>query len=116
MMASNHFVLAISRHKNELSTPNCRRVAQRIQEAGYQVENVVGSVPLGHWDGDQVQIGQDTVDADADAHVEKRVATMRAAILGNGKMPRSTSAITNMRSCSSWWQPKRERIGQHYDR
>ncbi len=34
-----------------------------------------------------MQIGQDAVDADADAHVEERTATMRATIPDNGKCP-----------------------------
>ncbi len=47
-MASSHSVLAIGRHRRELGTPNCCRAAQCIQEAGYQVENVLGSVPFEH--------------------------------------------------------------------
>ncbi|CAM6028325.1 unnamed protein product [Sphagnum balticum] len=70
-MASSHSVLAIGQHRHELGTPNCCCATQCIQEAGYQVENVLGSVPFEYWDGDQVQIGQDAVDTDADVHVEE---------------------------------------------
>lgn len=53
--------------------------------ASMKVQNVIGNVPLGHWDGDQVQIGHDATDADADVHVEKQVATMRASIFSDRK-------------------------------
>jgi hypothetical protein len=86
-MAFSHFVITISRHTHELGTPNRHCGTQRIQKAGYQVENVFGSVPFEHWDGNQVQIGQDTIDANADAHVEERAATMRVAIPDNGICP-----------------------------
>jgi len=53
----------------------------------YQVENVFGNVPLEHWDGDQMQIGQDAVDTDAYAHVKERTVAMRAAIPSNRECP-----------------------------
>jgi hypothetical protein len=34
-MASNHYVLAIGRHRHGLGTPNYRHAAQRIQEVSY---------------------------------------------------------------------------------
>ncbi len=86
-MASDHCVLAVSQHGRELGTPNCHCATQRIQEAGYQVENVLDNVLLKHWDYDQVQIGQDTVDTDVDAHVEKRAAMMRVAIPDDQECP-----------------------------
>jgi hypothetical protein len=86
-MASSHYVLAIGRHRHELGTPNHHHTAQHIHKAGYQVENVLDSVPLEYWDGDQVQIGQDTVDANVNAHVEEQAATMRATIPNNRKCP-----------------------------
>jgi hypothetical protein len=51
MMASGHCVLAIGRHGHKLGMPNHPRIVQRIQEVGYQVENVFNNVPLEHWDG-----------------------------------------------------------------
>ncbi len=44
-------------------------------------------MPFEHWDGDKVQIRQDTIDADVDAHVEKQDVTMRVAIPRNRKCP-----------------------------
>jgi 3'-phosphoadenosine 5'-phosphosulfate sulfotransferase (PAPS reductase)/FAD synthetase len=43
----------------------------RNQETNYQVENVFSNVPLEHWDGDQVWIGQDATNVDANVHVKK---------------------------------------------
>jgi hypothetical protein len=84
-MAFGHCVLAIGRHGHKLAMLDLHHVVQHIQEAGSQVENVFGSVPLEHWDGDQVQIGHDVADVDTNAHVDERVAMMCVAILGNQK-------------------------------
>jgi hypothetical protein len=46
-----------------------------------------GSVPLEHWDGNQLQIGQDAVDIDADAHVKELNVAMHAAIPSNRECP-----------------------------
>jgi len=42
-------------------------------------------VLLEHWDGDQVQIGQDVANANVNAHVEEQTTTMRVAIFGDQK-------------------------------
>jgi len=44
-------------------------------------------VPFEHWDGDQVQIGQDVVDANVNVHVEQRAAMMDVAIPGDRERP-----------------------------
>ncbi len=67
--------------------PDCRCTALHIQEASYQVENVLGIVPFEHCDGDQVQIGQDVADTNAYAHVEERITTMHVTIFDDQEHP-----------------------------
>jgi hypothetical protein len=86
-MASSHCVFAIGQHEHKLGTPNCRHATQVIQEASYQVENIFSNVLLEHWDGDQVQNGQDTIDINTDVHVAEQTATMCAAIPNDRKHP-----------------------------